>query len=295
MDVGVIGLGSMGSPIARNLCKAGHRVTVYNRSRDRAEALTADGAKIAETPYEACTGDVVLTMLSDDHALAAVTLDDERFITSLAPHTIHVSMATISAALAQRLTEAHEKAGRMYVSAPVFGRPDAADAAKLSIVAAGAPEAVERCMPVFEAIGQRTFVVGENPVVANLIKIMGNFMIASTIETFGEAFATLRKYDVEPETFLEVITNTLFSSPLHKNYGSIIAQERFSPAGFKMPLGLKDVNLALEAAAEKSVPMPLASLVHDQFLSAIGRGYSELDWPALALVIAENAGLPRKN
>lgn len=294
-NVGVIGLGAMGTPIARNLCKAGHHVTVYNRTRSRAEELAADGATVAETVYEACGGDVVITLLSDDAALQALALDDPNFIPSLSEQTVHVSMATISAGLAERLTEAHSQAGRQYVSAPVFGRPDAAAAAKLSIVAGGSAEAIERCTPVFDSIGQRTFHVGEQPVMANLIKIMGNFMIASTLETMGEAFATLRKYEVEPETFLEVITNTLFSSPVHKNYGAIIAQERFSPPGFKMPLGLKDVNLALEAAAARQVPMPTASLVHDQFLSAMGRGYGELDWAALALVIAENAGLAPRN
>jgi 3-hydroxyisobutyrate dehydrogenase-like beta-hydroxyacid dehydrogenase len=295
MDVGVIGLGAMGLPIARNLLKGGHQVTVYNRTRERAEALAADGAHIADTPYAACQGDLVISMLSDDRAVEAVVLDDDRFIPSLAAETIHVSMATISAALAERLQQAHMDAGRQYVSAPVFGRPDAAAAAKLFIVAAGAKEAVDRCAPAFESIGQRTFFVGENPATANLIKIMGNFMIASTLESFGEAFATLRKYNVEPDTFLDVLTNTLFGGAVHKNYGAIIAQERYSPAGFKLPLGLKDVNLALEAAGAKSVPMPTASLIHDQLVSAMARGYGEMDWAVIAQVAAENAGLQKKS
>ena len=295
MNVGVIGLGAMGLPIARNLCKAGHRVTVYNRTRSRAEELVADGAQIAETPYEACQGELVISMLSNDRAVEAVVLDDARFIPSLSPQTVHVSMATISPALAARLQEAHAQAGRQYISASVFGRPDAAAAAHLVIVAAGAKDAVDRCAPAFEAIGPRTFFVGDKPEMANLIKIMGNFMTASTIESFGEAFATLRKYGVKPETFLEVLTDTLFSGAVHKNFGAIIAQERYSPPGFKLPLGLKDINLALDAAEAKSVPMPTASLIHDHYMSALARGYGELDWSALALVIAENAGLQKKS
>jgi 3-hydroxyisobutyrate dehydrogenase-like beta-hydroxyacid dehydrogenase len=293
MNIGVIGLGAMGLPIARNLLKAGHHVTVYNRTRERAEELLPDGALIADSPLEMGQNEVVISMLSDDRAVEAVVFENGDFIASLSPQTVHVSMATISAALGQRLHEAHAAQGRQYVSAPVFGRPDAAAAAKLFIVAAGAGLAVEQCAPAFDVIGQRTFYVGENPQMANLIKIMGNFMIASTLESFGEALATLRKYDVPPETFLDVLTNTLFGGAVHKNYGSIIVQERYSPPGFKLPLGLKDVNLALEAASDKSVPMPTASLIHDNLVSAMARGYSDLDWAAVALVVAENAGLSK--
>jgi 3-hydroxyisobutyrate dehydrogenase-like beta-hydroxyacid dehydrogenase len=295
MDVGVIGLGAMGLPVARNLLKGGHRVTVYNRTPGRAEGLAAEGIHVVESPYAAGQGDVLISLLSDDRAVEAVFLNDDQFISSLAPHIIHVSMATISAAMGARLYEAHTEARRQYVSAPVFGRPDAAAAAKLFIVAAGDKAAVDQCAPAFESIGQRTFYVGDNPVMANLVKIMGNFMIASTIETFGEAYATLRKYDVEPSVFLEIMTNTLFSGTAHKNYGAIIAEERFSPPGFKLPLGLKDVNLALEAATAKSVPMPTASLLRDQLTSAMARDYGEMDWAVLAQVIAENAGLPKKS
>jgi 3-hydroxyisobutyrate dehydrogenase-like beta-hydroxyacid dehydrogenase len=295
MDVGVIGLGAMGLPVARNLLKGGHRVTVYNRTPGRADELAAEGAHVVETPYAAAQGDVLISLLSDDRAVESVILDDPQFILSLTPKTVHVSMATISAAIGARLHEAHTQQGRQYVSAPVFGRPDAAAAAKLFIVAAGAKEAVDQAQPAFDSIGQRTFYVGDNPVMANLVKIMGNFMIASMIESFGEAFATLRKYDVEPGAFLEVMTNTIFGGAAHKNYGAIIAEERYSPAGFKLPLGFKDVNLALEAAAAKSVPMPTASLLHDQLISALARGYGEMDWAVMAQVVAENAGLPKKS
>jgi 3-hydroxyisobutyrate dehydrogenase-like beta-hydroxyacid dehydrogenase len=293
MKVGFIGLGNMGQAMARNLCKAGHTVTVYNRTRSRAEELRAEGAIVADTPADACRGDVVITMLADDHAVEEVVLGDGGFISALTPETIHISMSTISVALSEHLTEVHSKSGRTYIAATVFGRPDVAAAAKLFIIAAGPTEAIKRCTPILDVLGQRTFVVGNNPHAANVVKLSGNFLIAAVIESLGEAFALIRKYGIDPERYLEVLTNTLFSAPVYKTYGDIIAQERYEPAGFKLPLGLKDVRLALLAAEETEVPMPTASLIRDHFLSAMARGYRELDWAALALVCAENAGLER--
>jgi 3-hydroxyisobutyrate dehydrogenase-like beta-hydroxyacid dehydrogenase len=294
MKVGFIGLGNMGQAMARNLCKAGHSVTVYNRTRSRAEELKADGAIVADRPTDACRGDVVITMLADDHAVEEVVLGDGGFISALTPETIHISMSTISVALSKHLAEAHSKAGRIYIAATVFGRPDIAAAAKLFIIAAGLTDAVKRCTPVFDALGQGTFVVGENPHASNVVKLSGNFLIAAVIESLGEAFALIRKYGIDPERYLEILTNTLFSAPIYKTYGGIIAQERYEPAGFKLPLGLKDVRLALLAAEESEIPMPTASLIRDHFLSAMARGYRELDWAALALVCAENAGLEQR-
>jgi 3-hydroxyisobutyrate dehydrogenase-like beta-hydroxyacid dehydrogenase len=294
MKVGFIGLGNMGQAMARNLCKVGHGVTVYNRTRSRAEELKSDGAMVVDTPTDACRGDVVITMLADDRAVEEVALGDGRFISALTPETIHISMSTISVGLSEHLTEAHSKAGRTYIAAPVFGRPDAAAAAKLFIVAAGPPKAIKKCIPVFDALGQRTFVVGKNPHAANVVKLTGNFLVAAVIEGLGEAFALIRKYGIDQERYLEVLTNTLFSAPVYRTYGGIIAQEAYEPPGFKLPLGLKDVRLALLASGETETPMPAASLIHDHLLSAMARGYSELDWAALALVCAENAGLERR-
>jgi 3-hydroxyisobutyrate dehydrogenase-like beta-hydroxyacid dehydrogenase len=200
-------------------------------------------------------------------------------------------MSTISVALSQRLQEAHTQAGSAYAAAPVFGRPEAAAAAQLFIVAAGPREAIERCHPLFEAMGQRTFIVGEDAPAANLVKLTGNFLIASVIESLGEAFALVRKWGVDPSQYLEILTSTLFSAPVYKTYGSLIAQEKYTPAGFKLPLGLKDLNLALAAAEAVAAPMPVASLIRDHFLTAIARGYRELDWSALARITAEDAGL----
>jgi 3-hydroxyisobutyrate dehydrogenase-like beta-hydroxyacid dehydrogenase len=291
MNIGFIGVGRMASGMVRNLLQAGHRVAVYNRTRSKAEALADDGAVVAESVGEACANELVISMLADDRALEDVVFGPESFIEALPSDGVHVSMATISEAMGQRLTDAHTAAGRGYVSAPVFGRPDAAAAAKLFIVAAGATGAIARCEPAFEAMGQRTFVVGDQPAAANVVKITGNFMLASVIETLGEAFALSRKYGIDPEQLLDLLTSTLFSAPVYKSYGAMIAKGSYEPAGFKLDLGLKDIDLALAAAGAMSVPMPIANVVRDQLLSGIDRGYRNMDWAALGRVCADDAGL----
>jgi len=290
MKAGFIGLGNMGLPMARNLLKAGHEVTVYNRTRERAESLRSEGATLAEQAADACGSDIVITMLADDPAVRAVVFDGQ-VISRLAPGAVHVSMATISVALAEELTRAHAEAGSQFISAPVFGRPEAAEAAKLAVVAAGPAKMIERCQPLFDAMGQRTFIVGEEPSKANTVKLAGNFLILSVIESLGEAYALLRKSGVEPEKFLEIMTSTLFAAPVYKTYGNLIAKEQFLPAGFKLLLGLKDVSLVLAAAADARAPMPVASLVRDHILAAIARNGGDLDWSSFSKISAENAGL----
>ncbi|HKM89245.1 MAG TPA: NAD(P)-dependent oxidoreductase [Candidatus Acidoferrales bacterium] len=291
MNVGFIGLGNMGHPIAENLLKAGHTLVVYNRTRARAESLASQGARVAATPAEACRGDVVFTMLADDAAVEAMVLGDGGVISSLAAGAVHVSLSTISVALSTRLAEAHARAGSVYVAAPVFGRPEAAAAAKLFVVAAGPAAALARCQPLFDAIGQRTFIVGERASAANVIKLAGNFLLAAVVESLGEAFALVRKNGIDPAQFLDLITSSLFTAPVYKTYGSIIAREGYQPAGFQLPLGLKDVRLALAAAESVQVPLPLASLVRDHMISALARGYGNSDWSVIAKISAENAGL----
>ena len=291
MDVGFIGLGHMGQAMARNLLKSGHRVTVYNRTRDKAEALGTEGAKVAGSPAEAWRNPVVITMLADDAAVEAVVFEDGAGLSTLDQGAVHISMSTISVALSDRLAEAHGKAGQSYVAAPVFGRPEAAAAAKLFIVAAGAQPAVARCMPLFDAMGQRTFVIGDKPSSANLIKLSGNFLIASMIECLGEAFALTRKGGIDPHAYLEILTSSLFSAPVYKTYGGLIADQQYEPAGFRMALGLKDIRLALTAADALAVPMPAASLVHDHFLAGLAQGEGDSDWSGLARLSARNAGL----
>ncbi len=290
MNVGFIGLGNMGLPMARNLLKAGHQVTVYNRTRERADSLRGEGAIVADRAADTCAGDVVVTMLADDHAVRAIVFG-EKLIPRLKPRTTHISASTISVALARELTQAHAEARNQFVSAPVFGRPQAAAEAKLAVVAAGAAKSIDYCQPVLDAIGQRTFIVGTEPHHANVIKLSGNFLILSVIESLGEAFALLRKSGVEPERFLDVMTNTLFTAPVYKTYGNLIAREQFLPAGFKLLLGLKDASLVLAAAADARAPMPVASLVRDHILAAIARNGEELDWSAFSRISAENAGL----
>jgi 3-hydroxyisobutyrate dehydrogenase-like beta-hydroxyacid dehydrogenase len=292
MKVGFIGLGNMGSGMARNLIRAGHTLTVYNRTRSRAEELKPLGAKIAETPSEvASDAEALITMLADDHAVEEVIFAPGITIQSLPAGAVHVSMSTISVALSRRLAAAHLEKRQHYVAAPVFGRPEAAAAAKLFIVAAGPAEQIERCRPLFDAMGQKSFLAGEEAPAANVIKITGNFMITTVIESLAESFALVRKYGLDPNTFLEVLTGSLFPAPVYRNYGGMIAADKFEPAGFKLPLGFKDNRLLLAAAEEVAVPMPMASLVHDQFVAALAQGLGEADWTAIARVSYRNAGL----
>lgn len=287
MKIGFIGLGAMGRPMARNLLKAGHELTVYNRTRSRSEEAAKAGAKVSDTP--AIAAEIVITMLSDDQALEEVVFD--KLLNALPKGAIHVSMSTISVELSKRLAEAHQQKGQQYVSAPVFGRPDAAEAAKLFVVAAGPSADIARCQPLFDVMGQKTFVLGEEATLANVLKLSGNFLIASTLECFGEAFALIRKHGMDPQKYLEVLTGTVFTAPYHKSYGTMIAQDKYEPVGFRMPLGLKDVRLVLQAAENARVPMPVAGVLRDRYLSALARGWEEADWSAIARLAADNAGL----
>ena len=291
MKIGFIGLGKMGSGMAANLIAAGHEVVVYNRSPEKMRPLVDKGARAGERVADACRGDVVISMLADDPALERMALGDEGIVAGMGSGAIHVCMATISVALSQRLTERHAEAGQVFIAAPVFGRPDAAAAAKLFIVAAGNGDAVAACKPLFEAMGQRTFVVGETPNMANLVKLSGNYLIASVIEALGEAMALIAKGGIDRHAYLEILTSTLFSAPVYKTYGGLIADEKFTPAGFGAPLGLKDMRLALAAAEELRVPMPLASLLRDRFLALLAQGGETLDWSAVGQLAARDAGL----
>lgn len=292
MKVGFIGLGNMGSAIARNLINAGHELTVYNRTRSRAEPFASLGARIAETPGEATVdAEVLITMLADDAAVGTIMFAPGDTLGVLPAGAVHVSMSTISIALSRRLSESHRENKQHYLAAPVFGRPDAAAAAKLFVVTAGNPEQIGRCQPLFDAIGQKTFIAGEEAHTANAIKLAGNFLITTVIESLAEAFAFGRKFGVDPHSFLDILTNSLFTAPVYRNYGSMIAADKFEPAGFKLPLGFKDNRLLLAAAEEAAVPMPMASLVHDRFVTALAQGLGESDWSAIARISYETAGL----
>ena len=291
MKVGFIGLGNMGSPMARNLIQAGHELTVYNRTSEKAQAMAGEGARIADSPAGACRGaEVVLTMLADDHATEEVVFGTKGILGSLKDGSVHVAHSTISTSLARRLATEHGDRHQGYLSAPVFGRPDAAAAKKLVVAPAGPHDLMDRCRPLFDALGRATYVIGPEPWQANAVKLCGNFMIISMLESFAEAFAALRKAGVAPQLFVDVI-NSLFQSPVYGNYGRIMASEQFEPAGFALRLGLKDVRLALQLADECAAPMPAASMIRDHLLSALAHGQGDMDWSSVSRVAARRAGL----
>ena len=290
MKVGLIGLGNMGSGMASSLLKGGHDVTVYNRTPSKAQALVGQGARYAAQVADACRGDAVITMLADDVAVESVVFGDAGVIKNLARGAIHISSSTISVALSEKMAAEHAASGQRFVSAPVFGRPEAAAAAKLFITAAGAPDAVDACMPLFESIGQRTFRFGDNAPDANLIKLSGNFLISSVIEALGEALALVGKAGLDQHQYVDFLTSTLFNAPVYKTYGGLIADKKFVPAGFAAPLGFKDNRLVLAAAEKLRVPLPLASLIYNRFLTLLARGGESLDWSAFSQLAAEDSG-----
>lgn len=292
MKIAFLGLGNMGTPMAQNLLRAGHEVTVWNRTPAKAEALKSHRAKAAYTPAEAAQGaEIAISMLADDDAVRSAVLHAGGLAESLPKGALHVSMSTISVALSRELAKEHNTRGQHYITAPVFGRPEAAAAAKLFIAAAGEKSAVDHAMPVLEALGQRVFMMGAKPEMANVVKLSGNFLIATVIESLGEATALARKYGIDQHQYIEFLTNSLFAAPVYKTYGGLIADEKYKPAGFRIRLGLKDIRLAIAAAEGVDASLPIASLIHDHMLAAIARGMDDMDWSATAKLAAENAGL----
>lgn len=239
-------------------------------------------------------GGIVVTMLSDDHAVESVVFGERGILKPLGPGGIHLSMSTLSPAMARRLAEHHSRHQTAYLAAPVFGRPEAAAGKKLWISLSGPPAAKDRVKPILQALGQGIFDFGQEPGAANVVKLAGNFLLASAIEALAEALTLAEKNGVDRMKLASMLGQTLFACPAYQTYGEAIAQERFQPAGFLLSLGLKDINLVWQAAADSAMPMPLASLLHDRFLSMVAQGRANLDWAAVALGVAEDAGLPRK-
>jgi 3-hydroxyisobutyrate dehydrogenase-like beta-hydroxyacid dehydrogenase len=295
MKIGFIGLGHMGTAMAANLVKAGHDVAVFNRSPGKSASLIDLGAREAANLADACNGQVVITMLANDDAASEVTLGEKSIVAYLRKGAIHLSMSTISVALSKRLNQAHTQAGQRYVAAPVFGRPDMAAAAKLFIVAAGDAVAVEACVPLFEALGQKTSTIGVEPSAANLVKLTANFLQASVIESLGEAIALIGKAGIDRTAYVNLLTSTIFTSPAYRIFGPLIATGTFAPAAFAAPLGHKDIRLALAAAETLRVPMPLASLLHDRFLRLFAQGGEKLDWSAIGGLASQDAGQHQMN
>ncbi|HXU50037.1 MAG TPA: NAD(P)-dependent oxidoreductase [Candidatus Binatia bacterium] len=291
-NIAFIGLGSMGEPMAANLLAAGHKLTVYNRTAAKAAPLKSKGAAIAATAADAVTpGGIAFTMLSDDRALDALCSEKPSFVEKLGKGGLHVSHSTISPATSKRLAQEHCKHGVDFVAAPVFGRPQAAAAAKLWICASGPAAARERIRPLLASVGQRTFDFGEDVGAANVVKICGNFMIASALEGMAEAFTLAEKNGVDSASFAEMMGSTLFACPIYQIYSKLLNAGKFQEAGFRLLLGLKDVNLAVDTAEASAMPLPLGSLVRDRLLASVAKGRGEWDWTAIMLDIAEDAGL----
>jgi 3-hydroxyisobutyrate dehydrogenase-like beta-hydroxyacid dehydrogenase len=290
MKTGFIGLGRMGSAMATNLIKAGHDVTVFNRSPEKRAPLVTLGAHEAAHISDACQGDVVITMLADDNAVSGVVLGKGGVIESLAKGAIHISMSTISVALSKELARAHAAAGLRFIAAPVFGRPEAAAGAKLFVVAGGDPATIKACQPLLDAMGQKTTVISAEPQAANLVKLSGNFLIAAAIEALGEAIALVGKAGIDRNAYVDLLTSTIFPAPAYRIYGKLIADGKFEPAAFTAPLGYKDVRLAQAAADDLRVPMPLGSLLHERFLRLLARDGDSLDWAAIGGLATLDAG-----
>ena len=290
MKLGFIGLGRMGSAMAANLVRAGHEVTVFNRTPGKSSALVALGAQEAATLAGACRGEAVITMLADDEAAANIAMGSGGLVENLSKGAIHLSMSTISVAMSDRLAQAHAQSGQRYVAAPVFGRPDMAAAAKLFIVAAGDPATVDACRPLFDALGQKTSTIGGEPSAANLVKLTANFLQAAVIESLGEAIALIGKAGIDRRAYVDLLTSTIFTAPAYKIFGPLIADGTFGTAAFAAPLGYKDIRLALAEAETLRVPMPLASLLHDRFLRLFAQGGDNLDWSAIGGLASQDAG-----
>ncbi|WP_440111246.1 NAD(P)-dependent oxidoreductase [Paenibacillus sp. QZ-Y1] len=281
MKVSFIGLGNMGLPMAQNLLEAGYELTIFNRTPEKVEPLLKQGARYAETPLEAAKeSNLVITMLSDDAALEEVVEGPNGVLNGLSENGVHISASTISVDLARKLSAAHAERKQHFVSATVLGRPDAAKAATLRIILAGPEQAKQRVLPVLTALGQEIFEIGDHGEEGNVVKIGVNFLIASMLEALSEAQLMVEKHGIEPARFMDVV-NALFQSPVYQNYGAIMAEQRFEPAGFKMKLGMKDVALAIEAAQSVHAPLPLGELIHHHLYEGVARGYGELDWTAL--------------
>lgn len=294
MKIGFIGLGSMGTPLARLLLEAGFEVTVYNRTTAKAVDAANAGAQVADNPAAAAAGaQIVVSMLADEAAVQTILEGADGVLQHLPEGAIHIGMSTVSVAFSRHLAARHRERGQHYIAAPVFGRPDAAAAKRLWIVAAGPAEALRLAQPVLAAMGVGVSQLGEDPGLASTVKLAGNHLIAGMLQALGESFALVRKAGLSSERFLEIV-NRLFKSPVYENYGRQIAGEMFTPPGFRLHLGLKDMRLVLAAADEGAVPMPLASLLHDRLLTALARGMGELDWSAVAQLAADDAGLSRR-
>jgi 3-hydroxyisobutyrate dehydrogenase-like beta-hydroxyacid dehydrogenase len=291
MTIGFIGLGGMGRNMAANLLRAGEPLVVWNRSAEPVDELVTRGARRAEHPAEAGNADVVFSMLADDAATRSVLLDGG-VIGAMPPGSVYVNMATVSVAFAREMAALFGQRGLGYVAAPVLGRVDVAAAGKLNILAAGDDALIARVQPYFDLMGQKTWRFGDQPQRANAAKLAANLALACAIEAMGESSALARTHGIAAADFLDMLSQTLFAgAPVYQGYGTLIAHERYSPAGFKLALGMKDVRLALDAAKENNLPLAFGDVVHQNLQDAVQHGDAGLDLAALAKVVARRGGL----
>jgi 3-hydroxyisobutyrate dehydrogenase-like beta-hydroxyacid dehydrogenase len=287
MNIGFIGLGQMGSGMVSRLIDSGHQLVVWNRTRAATDAAAAQGAVVAAAIEHTLAADVVISMLADDAAVEAIWISTGLY-QKLPATTLHLNMASVSLRMGQRLDALHRQQGSPYVSAPVFGRPQVAARGELDIIAAGAPSAIARCEPLFKVLGRRWFNVAAEAPTANAVKVARNFLLAALIESLGEAFSLVEKAGVDPQVFFDIITSTNMNSPAHKNYGQLMLDNPDNPT-FPLNLGLKDVELALQTAADLKVPLPTGELLRGQHLAAIAAGYGERDWAVLGTYLMDSA------
>jgi 3-hydroxyisobutyrate dehydrogenase-like beta-hydroxyacid dehydrogenase len=291
MRIGFIGLGHMGRGMAGSLIKAGHELTVFNRTSGASADLEAAGAKVAADVGEACDGDAVFTMLSNDEAVESVVFGKPGILDSLRKGAVHVSSSTISIELSDRLAAAHADAGQGYIAATVLGRPNLAAEGQLFVIAAGADEAVNAVAPLLSAVGRQTTRFGVKPSNANMVKLSVNFLFASVMESLGEAVALVAKGGIDKADYVEFLTTTMFNAPAYKTYGELAVSDQPAPVGFAAPLGFKDIRLAIAASEKLGVPMPLLSLLHDRFVELMASGGEHMDWSAIGKLAQRDAGM----
>lgn len=291
--IGFIGLGNMGLHMAKNLLKAGYELQVYNRTASRADELDQSAVTVCASPEEAAQGvQYVITMLSEDAVLEEAVSGEKGLLKSLKTGAVHISMSSVSPETSVKLTALHKETGTHYLTAPVFGRPEAAAAQKLWICTSGNSSLKEAAKPILESMGQGVVDFGEEPGNANVVKITGNFMIMASMEMMAEAFTLGEKNGIDPKKLADFFGSTLFNAPIYQNYGKLIANKQYEPVGFKAKLGLKDARLAFTLSQKSEMPMPFAAAVHNRLLTAIAKGWGDRDWvEGFGRGVTDDAGL----
>lgn len=293
LQVGFIGLGAMGLPMARNLLQAGVKLKVYNRTRSKAEELASLGAEIVDTPAAVCTPDgIAIAMVSNDDALREIVLGENGIGNALGKGGVHLSMSTIAPQTASELADYHQQRGAFYVAAPVSGRPEAAAAKQLLMWLSGDASAKERVAPLLTAMGRGNFDLGDDPALGHVAKVAVNVLVINAIEVLAEMFAFTEKNGLDPKVFADAITESFFAAPVYKIYGNLLSRGQLPDPGFKLSLALKDMNLALNIGNSSATPLPLVSALRDRLLAGVAKGRGDLDITVLQQSIREDAGLP---